>query len=142
MITKQRATGRALSIPAGIGLGVLAGVGVTLVGAGFLAWLMAQERLQSEGVGYAIIVVLLVASSLGALVAAGKIKRLRVQMCLLSGAVYYLVLLMITALFFGGKYQGMGVTAMVVLIGCGAASLTSLSNRKSTKTKIRKMGYR
>ena len=142
MITKQKATGRAASIPAGIGWGTLAGLGITATGAAILAWMMTKEKMNSDSLGYGIIAVLLIASCVGALIASGKIKRLRMQMCLLSGAVYYFSLVAMTALFFGGKYEGMGVTAIVVMIGCALASLTILNGHKTNKTKIRKRAYR
>ena len=118
------------------------GIGITVIGAAVLAWMMSGEKLSGDGLGCGIIVVLLVSSYVGALIASNKIKRLRVQMCILSGVVYYLSLVAVTALFFGGKYQGMGVTAIVVIIGCVSASITMLSGKKSNKPKIRKKGYR
>lgn len=142
MITKQIAGGRSSSIPMGVAWGTVSALSITAVGAGILAWMMAGEKMNEDSLGYGIIVVLLIASCAGALVAARRIKRLRVQMCLLSGAVYYLSLIAVTALFFGGKYQGMGVTAIVVFIGCIAASIMTLSKRMTAKPKMRKMGYR
>lgn len=142
MVTRQKATGRSVSIPVGIAWGMLVGIGITVIGAAVLAWMMSGEKLSGDGLGYGIIVVLLVSSYVGALIASNKIKRLRVQMCILSGVVYYLSLVAVTALFFGGKYQGMGVTAIVVIIGCVSASITMLSGKKSNKPKIRKKGYR
>ena len=53
----------------------------------------------------------------GAWVAWKKIKRLRLQVCLISGGIYYLMLLGMTILFFGGQFCGMGVTALMVACG-------------------------
>jgi len=142
MITKQKATGRASSIPAGIGWGMLSAFSITAVGAGILALMMAGEKMNPDSLGYGIIFVLLAASCAGALVTAVRIKRLCVQMCFLSGAIYYLSLIAVTALFFGGKYQGMGVTGIVVFIGCIAASIIMQAKQKPSKPKLRKMGYR
>jgi len=142
MKVKQKVTGRAASVPAGIGWGVAVGMGITLVGAAVLAWMMSGEKLSGDALGYGIMIVLVIASGAGALTAAGKIKRLRVQMCLLTGGFYYLGLLSVTALFFGGKFQGMGITAVLVIIGCALAALMGLKSQNGTKPKIKKGGYR
>ena len=47
-------------------------------------------------------------------------------MCLAAGGGYYLCLLAITALFFGGQYQGVGVTALMVLGYTRAEAQTAL----------------
>lgn len=142
MPVKQRASGKAISTPAGIGLGLLVSMTVTLGGAAILAWLISGERMGEGVIGYGAMVILLLSSLLGALLAANRIKRLRVQMCLISGAAYYLTLLAITALFFGGQYQGMGVAAIMVLLGCGTASLVGLRGGKGKRLKFRKKAYR
>ena len=84
-------------------------------------------------IGYGAMIILLAASTIGASISAWKIKRLRLQVCLLSGVAYYAALLCITALFFGGQYQGMGVTALVVLAGTGVAILLSTREKKTRK---------
>ena len=78
----------------------------------------------------------------GAAVAVGKIKRRRVYVCLLSGGIYYGILLAMTALFFGGQYQGMGVTALLVLAGSGLVALLGLRGEKGAKPRRRKIGNR
>ena len=142
MPVKQRASGKAISTPAGIGLGLLASVTVTVGGAAILAWMVSGERMGGDAIGYGAMVVLFLSSLLGALLAANRIKRLRVQMCLISGGAYYLTLLGITALFFGGQYQGMGVAAILVLVGCGTAALVGLRGGKGKQLKFRKKAYR
>ena len=79
----------------------------------------------STGSGYCAMAILLLASAAGSAVAEGTIQRLRIQMCLAAGGGYYLCLLAVTALFFGGQYQGMGVTALMVL--CGAVLVILLA---------------
>jgi dolichol kinase len=50
--------------------------------------------------------------------------------CLISGMIYFCVLLSITALCFGGQYQGIGVTGLVVLCGSCCAGLMGLREKK------------
>ena len=123
---KKMATGRTLSMPAGLAVGAAVSLGITLAGAAILAWLIDKERLDMGSVGYGILAVLLLASFLGALVSFGKIRRRRMVVCLASGAVYLGMLLSITALFFGGQYSGVATTALLILGGSMAAALLGL----------------
>lgn len=117
MTVNQKVTGTASGIPAGLALGTLAGLGITLLGAALTAWLILRGRIPEDWAGYCAMVILLASSAAGAAVAIGRTKRLRAQMGLATGALYYGCLLAMTALFFGGRYQGMGVTALMVLCG-------------------------
>ena len=123
MVRNRKVSGRAVSLPAGIGIGTAGALGWTLIGAGLLAKLIEVERLPESAVGYGAMVILLSASFLGAVLAFGKVKARRLQVCLLTSGAYYLCLLAATAMFFGGQYTGMGVTSLVVFGGGGAAVL-------------------
>ena len=135
----QKVTGRAMSMPAGIAVGMLVSLLVTLVGALLLGWLIDSETMTTNSIGYGSMVILLAASALGALVAKNRIKHRTLVVCLLSGTGYYLSLLSITALFFGGQYQGMGVTLALVLAGAGSVSLLNLKKKKSITKGYRKL---
>ena len=135
----QKATGRAMSMPAGIAVGMAVSLLVTLVGAFVLGWLIDKEMLEMNSIGYGAMVILLAASFLGALTAKTRIKHRYLVVCLVSGVGYYLVLLAITALFFGGQYQGMGVTLALVLAGAGTAGLLSIKKKKSITKGYRKL---
>ena len=73
--------------------------------------------------------------------AAAKIKRLRTQVCLITGGVYYLILLALTALFFDGRYQSMGVTAIFALVGCGLSALVGIKEKKKGNGKMKKRAF-
>ena len=118
-------TAKAMSIPAGLALGITVALAVTVIGSGAAAWLILRGILGEETSGYCAMAILLLASMAGAAVSAGTIQRLRAQMCLAAGGGYYLCLIAITALFFGGQYRGMGVTALMVL--CGAVLVILLA---------------
>ena len=85
-------------------------------------------------------VVVALAAAVGAWVSASLIKRLRLQMCMLSGACYLLTLLAITALFFGGQYQGIGVIAIVILFGCAIVAFIPTKNGDFKNKRMK--GYR
>ena len=142
MGTNRRVTGRAMSLPAGIAVGVCVSLGMTLAGAVLLGVLMDGETLQMNSVGYGSMVILLVSSMTGPLVAKSLIKHRALLVCMASGAGYYLTLLAMTALFFGGQYHGMGVTALVVLAGTGCTMLLGLKSKKTGNYSFKKMLYR
>lgn len=126
MVTNRKGNGKALSLPAGIGIGTAAALVWTLMASAVLAKLMDLERLPEDAVGYGAVVILLIGGFLGAAAAYRKVKGKRLQVSLLTAAAYYLSLLSMTALFFGGQYTGMGVTALVVISGSLAAVLLGL----------------
>ena len=116
-MTASKLTARAVGVPAGLFFGVSAALGITAIGAGTAAWAVLEGIIPETGVGCCAMVILVLASAAGASVATGTIQRLRAQMCLAAGGGYYLCLLAVTALFFGGQFDGMGVTALMVLCG-------------------------
>lgn len=121
-----------------MGLGVC--LGVTVGAAALLAKLVDSETIPWENIGYGVMVLLLLASFLGALTAYGKIKRQRLMVCLMTGGGYFAVLLAMTALFFGGQYDSVGVTFLLILAGSGTAGLLGL--RQGRGEKKRRMSHR
>ena len=140
MRLNQKVTGTAAGVPAGLGLGLLISGIITLAGAAAVSHLIATEKMGEGTIDYAAMVVLTISAAMGAWGAAAFVKRLRLQVCLLSGACYYLFLLAFTALFFGGQYAGMGVTAVAVLIGCGVVAF--IPRRKGQNWRKGKKAYR
>lgn len=141
MFNNKMATGKTSGMSVGILIGVLVCIGVTLAGTVILAWLITTERMSENVVGYGAMGVLILSASLGALTASTKVRRLRTQVCLITGGIYYLILLSITALFFGGQYQGMGVAAILVIVGSSLTALLGIREKKSRKSKIKKHAF-
>jgi len=133
MATVKTGRGRALSLPAGIGIGALTGLAITIAGAMAAGKLLDAEMIEMESVGYAAMVILLLSSYISSQMAWRKVKRQRAAVSLGAGGIYYLLLLAMTALFFGGRYSGMGVTALLVLAGNGSAVLLGLYGRRPGK---------
>lgn len=123
MVTKKK-TGRASSMCRGLAFGGCVSLVMTIVGSAALAKMIETEMIQQNSIGYGVMVLLVAASFLGAAVALNKIKRRKVLVCVSSGGIYMGILLCITALFFGGQYSAVGVTAIMVLCGTGLALLT------------------
>lgn len=131
-------TGRSLSVPAGLLFGTGISISVTVLGAVVVAYLLEHETVKWESVGYGVLFVLLLASFLGAKASWMKIKRQRMMISLMSGILFYAVLLSMTALFFGGQYESAGVTLVLVIAGsCTAGILGNVANREGSAGKIR-----
>lgn len=137
---RKKTTGRAFSIPLGIALALLISLVLTLGGSAAAAALVSAERIGEGAIGYAAMLILAVATLVGAWVSVVFVKRLRLQVAMLFGGCYYLLLLATTALLFGGQYQGMGVTAMIILAASALVAFMPMSNAKTWKKK--KMPYR
>ena len=140
MVINRKQTGRALSLPMGLVVAALVSVAITALSSAILGKLIEIEKIQWENVGYGIIVILFLSSFWGSVTASKKIKRQHILVCILAGFVYFGILLLITALFFGGQYDAVGVTAAMVLAGSGCAILArgKVKGRKTLrKYKIR-----
>lgn len=132
---KQKYTGRTLSVPAGVAVGLGVSLGITGAVIALLAKMVDSEMMPWENVGYGIMVMLLAASFFGAIAAYGKVRRQRLMICLLAGAVFFCVLLSMTALFFGGQYDGVITTFLLILAGSGTAGLLGLRQGRGSRKK-------
>lgn len=135
MVKTKRPTGRSSSIPGGLAAGGGCSLATTLILASLIANMVNKGMLDKQKIGYAVMVLLMVSSYLGAWVTQGRIKHRRLAMCILSGLVYFLMLLCITALFFGGQYTGVGATAGIVFAGAFLAGMFTLKKRGPGSTR-------
>ncbi len=137
----KKVTGTISTMPAGLAIGLLAGLSVTAAGSCIVAWMIQSEKLAESSAGIGSAAILLLAAMTAALTSWMRIRHRRVMVCMCSGALYYLSLLCITALFFGGVYQGMAVTGLIVFGGSMCAALLGLSRggkRYGRRIKIRR----
>lgn len=142
MVANQKVTGRAASVPAGLGIALGVSMVITLAMAALTAYLEGKGIVKEADVGYMVMLTLLLASLVGALTAAGKIKRQRLVMCLASGLCYFLSLIAVTALFFGGQYSGVGVSLLLIMGAAFSAAFLKKGERKSTSVRKRKFKNR
>lgn len=136
MMGNTRPNGRAMSLPGGLAIGLGVSMSVTVAASLILTKMVLGEMIQMQSIGYGILILLIMAAFLGAVVAQGRVKHRRLLVCILSGLIYYAVLLAVTALFFGGQYTGVGVTGLLILAGSSAAAL--LATGKGSGSKIGK----
>ena len=138
MVINRKPTGLASSMPAGLLAGGICALGGTLVISAIIAKLVDMETIPQDKIGYGIMVLLLVCAFLGANVACGKIKRQYLIVSAISAGIYFVILLSITALFFGGQFSGVGVTALLVLCGSLLAALAR-SRREGRKRRKKRL---
>ena len=138
----KKTTGKCISIPAGIGLGVLLSLGISLAGSAITAYLLISERMTVEGIGWGALVILAVSSFAGAILAFRLVKTNRLPVCLSVGVGYILVLLGGTALFFGGQYQGIVAAVVTVLLASTVAGIICFKSKKATVRKKKIPAYR
>ncbi len=139
---ERKLTGRAVSMPQGLAMGALVSLVMTILVTALGAHMIASEIIPQERIGYCSIAAILISTISGGITAAAKIKRRRLMTCALSGMCYFLILLSATALFFGGQYEGIGVTLLVVILGSFAAALLGNREHRNTHWQRRKKTIR
>lgn len=114
--------------------GVLMGAGVSLavclLGAALLAWLIVFEKVGENAIHPGAAVILLAASWLGSAAAWGLVKQNRLAVWGAHCGVLY-ALLLLGALLFGGQLQGLGTTALMILLGGGISLIPGILGHKS-----------
>lgn len=120
---RKARSGKAVSMPEGLLLGTVSCLLTTVLGAALLSKMVDMEKILWETVGYGVMVILFGSAFLGAKVALNSIKRQRFLVCLCLGGVYFATLMIVTGLFFGGQYQAVGETGLLVLGGSLSAAL-------------------
>lgn len=116
-MSRNTVKGTAVAMPLGIMFGAIISVLITCLLAAILTWLTTDGKISNQVLGYCIMGSVLFTSIFGAAVSAKAVKRRRQLVCWLTGIVYYLILLATTGLFFGGHYQGLGVSFFLINLG-------------------------
>ena len=125
MLANQKPTGRTMTMPGGMAVGVLLGLCLTVLLSALLAKLVDMEVITEDQIGYGSIILLLLSSGGASTAAFAKIRRRRLPVFALTGVIYLLSLLALAALFFGGQIHGVGPTALVVMSGSMVTFLLS-----------------
>ena len=130
MAISQKSNGKAKGIGQGMAHGILASSGITLLGTWIVACVIDREILSWQEAGYGLILILLLASFGAGVTVLNKTQKTKVSVCMLSGLLYWAELMSITALFFGGRYSGVGETAAVIFCGSILAAMTGKRRMK------------
>lgn len=142
MVANRKVTGKTWSMPMGLLAGGILSLSSTLIGAALLASMINREMVAEMGIGYGVMVILLLSSVIGSMTAYTKIRRRRMLVCALAGLVYFLTLCSITAMFFHGTYSGVLVTAAVIAGGSISVGLLGLRAGEGRKGKLHRRAYR
>lgn len=130
----------------GIGVTMAIGVGISvaamLAGIAISAGLIISDRMPVSAQGYCVMVIAVVSSFLGAVAVLRKAEGKKLIISTLFAAVYVLVLLGISALLFEGQYQGIGVTALLILCGATVGAFLGTKDKKRGISRKSKMKHR
>ena len=133
MRVHSKCTGRASSMPVGIAAGVAFAMCISLVFGAVLAFLISREAIRQENMGYWIMPILFLASGAGSCLAYRKVKHQRILVFFLTAGGYLASLLFLTALFFGGQFEGFIPTALLIIGGSGTAFFLSGTRKQRKK---------
>ena len=133
MVTNRKPTGRAAGFPKGLALGALAALSTTLALAAVLAALISSGTVAEDNLGYGVMALLFVSAALGGRVAFSLIQHRRALVFALSALCYLVSLTALTALFFGGRFDGFFPTAMLIIGGSSTSFLLSAGAGKGGK---------
>ena len=140
MKTSQSRKGR--SIPLSILVGIGASILLTLIVAAIAALLLASERIGIHAVSAIASITVATAAGIGSWVSAKLAEKQRMQVCLITGTGYFLLLLAMTALFFGGSYGQVPVRLLFVLLSSAFVGILGLKGKWNSKTNRFKKAYR
>lgn len=142
MSVKHKRSNAAWSIPGGVAVGLSVSMAIMLLCSALLAWLIVTQKMDISSIGYGCGMILIFSSAVGAWLTTTKVKVKQLLITGIFAGCYYLLLLGMTALLFGGQYQGMGVTAICVFLGAGGTLLLTLVPNKSRKKGAKIRAYR
>jgi len=131
MTTTIKHAGKASSIPGGMAIAASISIIITIASSAVIANFLNTEKITCEQAGYWIMGMLFLASFIGGKCAFAAIKRQRIAVSIMSGALYWGLLLCITALFFGGNFSAVWETAGMIAAGSGSAALLSVPVKRN-----------
>ena len=121
------------SIPMAVLFGVCMSLLVTVLGSGGVSFLIHREVLSETAMIYGVIILLLISSYMGGVTGYRKVNEKRLLVSMLTALIYFLILMIMTAIVFEGKYSGIGVTGMVIFCGAALAALPKKERSREGK---------
>ena len=140
MRMKKKLSGGSMGIPGGLAVGAVASMAITLGGAAIIAALLASEKIGEGATQSLSMIIQALAAIAGALCSYGITRKMRLQVCLLSGVCYFLILLGMTALLFEGQYGGVWLSGLLILAGSAVVAFFPTNNTR--KRTFKKKAYR
>lgn len=122
--------------------GAAVSVMVTMIGSGIIAALIMGERIKETSIGYGIIPTIIVASYAGSYIGCKLTEKKRLVVSLVTGSVYLGLLFLMTAILFGGIYEAIGETVLLILCGSVLCAMWTSRGKTGQKGKKRKIPNR
>lgn len=137
MVKPPKVTGTVTAMPVGLAMGLGVSLLITVAGCCIITQLILSESIPRDSIGYTSLVTLLLSSILGTATSWGCIRHRRLLVCGVSGGLYFLALLAVNILFFGGVFDGILVTALVIAGGSMVIWLLGLRQPGRGKTRFK-----
>lgn len=126
----KKAKGTATAVPLGVLWGAIISMLMTVISALILTWLTLNKITNQQQLGYCIMGALFCAATIGSFVSTALVKRRKLLISLMTGLTYYLTLFSITALFFGGNFQGAAVEGLLITAGSLITGILQLTKQR------------
>ena len=138
MVVNRKPTGTGKSMPMGLAIGWIVSMVITAVACGIITCLILNGKAGWEVMGYGAIIILFAASYAGAAVSCRMIMHRKLLVCILSGVIFYLSLIMATMLLCGGKMDSVWITALLTAGGTATAVLVHCAEKRGSVRHKRK----
>ena len=112
--------------------GTIAGILLLVGSAALLSTLVLNGGIPEAKISYCALGVIILAAFFAAMIARKKAGERKNAVCILTGVALFCILLLTTASLYGGQYNGVGETGLLIL--CGSL-LPILMRRNSSKKK-------
>ena len=129
MQVQSKLNGRATSVPRGLALGTGLAVAWSALCIMLISLLVSKEIIGFGSIGYGIVFVLITSSYLSAKISYLKIKQKRIQISVIAAGIYFLILMIVNILFYGGEYTAVGVTLACVICGAVVSLLGNTTSK-------------
>ncbi len=130
------------AMPGSVLRGALAGIALTILGAVVMSGLIIKETLRETSIGYCAMGILLLASVAASMVSIRHMGSKRIQVSLITGAIYAGVLMLANGLLYKGGFDGVGETLLIIFGGSVAAALLGTGGRNKQHSARRKKKHR
>lgn len=127
-----------MSIPAAVGVGTVISTIVMLIGAIVITLLVSNELISDQSMDYGVLALTMLSAILGCSVSNVVAKRRLLIVSVCTAVTFLLVLISITAIFYGGQYSAIPVTALVILGGGVSSVLIIGKTIYKTKTNYKR----
>lgn len=138
---KQNRTAARETLTGRLVMGAAVCIMMTLILTAVSAAVISAGMLPETTTEYVAMIILLSGSLAGAIAGAGKKTEKRLYVCLTIAALFFVILLAMTAAFFGGQYRGIGVSVLMLLVGAFAGAMVGQGKGRSgnlRRSKIRR----